>query len=960
MAGSPGTGIQLIGYTTDASYRILVDGIPQAPTSSPTVLASILNLDNTAHEISLTTIISNSSPNQTQSFIVFDKAVIFAPPTSLNSSSIFVRQSLNDSDVSFRGPWHLQTNITIPARSSTTVNDSASAEFNGTAFQIFGTVSPEGGNYTVQLDNSTAQFSAQASFTQENTLLFTASALDPNMPHSVRVVNNGGTLILPLGGFQTFSSGDPNLAPPSQTSTIPSATASVSPGGDLSKAGLAKGTIAALVLAGVLAFLLISGLLFCVFVWRPMKIRQRQARRERRMVQREGSGSGREDVLDIGHNDPGYLDPSPANSAGTRNTRGSQKSNGRSGFHRWKEDLESANGGKVLGALGLVFRHSDSPEDKQSALDDDLGMYGEELRSTKSSSLSSGGGSAQSKKGKGKSRWRRSKKSTHSPSYTIDLPPLSRSREQLESEDVASSSIHRSFSGLTSLTYMSTPNTENSRELSFNAPASQRSNPSPRISTSPNHQRTDSSGILLVPSRFDSHSRSDGASEVDYHSSVVSTHQETDPQVAVHEYEVQSTHPSSRSANDSRGAASLYAREMDRGSVRTYDDGVSVLGPATARAAIRSLSPRTSELIFANSSLDMLVKTVVPQDDGKLPRERLLNDETTHSDNSPDTRARSPYRVEPTKRTSLSASRKSVGLSVRFEDEEHDSLSSDNRKKAKGKEPVRSMDRTLLTPAGLSTGPKATFRLTPQLSIISPISEADSNLTTSFLDLSSSNSNSDSSHRDPSVASQRVTNLKSRWSATTAATGTDPDSHNLGQGSSESPESRVSASPPSSNFPFPVSLPASPHHPEGFKPSPPTSPLWEAASHAAPGQLHTLHPFGVTSNPASPSDSVPMSISDLHFRHSDSENEEVMTATAALGTGGSHLPPHPPLPNSVPPTPTFPPTPSRIATSPSSPGFPNEPLSTPSYIVSRVFPRGRSGSGVDALSPPAHRTFGSS
>lgn len=81
----------------------------------------------------------------------------------------------------------------------------------GTALQIYGTVSPQGGNYTVKLDNVTSQFSANASFIQNNTLLFFASALNTDVAHDVQISNNGGTLILPFNGFVVYSSGDPKL-----------------------------------------------------------------------------------------------------------------------------------------------------------------------------------------------------------------------------------------------------------------------------------------------------------------------------------------------------------------------------------------------------------------------------------------------------------------------------------------------------------------------------------------------------------------------------------------------------------------------------------------------------------------------------------------------------------------------------------------------------------------------------
>ncbi|KAJ4483823.1 hypothetical protein J3R30DRAFT_3698737 [Lentinula aciculospora] len=928
-----GTGIQLFGYATNATYTILLDGSSRDANSTATILASIQNLDNLEHEILLTTIISDTTQNQTSSFIVFDKATILAPPAfdSTTVSSNFTSQSLNDSAISLNGDWDFQNNSVggfSPVYISSNPNDSASAKFNGTALQIFGTVSPQGGNYTIKLDNLITQYSANASFTQNDTLLFVAGALDPNVGHDVQILNNGGILILPFDGFVAFSSQDPNS---STTSTTPS-------GGNLSSDSIPKGTIAALALAGILAFLLISALLFFIFVWRPMKIRHRQARRERHMLAQDASRGGGDAVLNIGRHTPSY-NHSPT---GSRETHRSQKSNSRSGFLRWKREMEAIDGGKVLGALGLVFRHSYSPKEKEPSFLDDDDPYEDGSGSRKSSKHSSGSPTP-STRGKGKSRWT-GKSKQDAPSYTIDLPPLNQSQEQFEQEIpslLVPPAAHTPFSGFTSLTYMSTPDTRNSREFSFNAPPNRLSNVSQSLSRppSPDYGKADSNGALLVHDRFERQTRSEETeSEVDFHSSIVSTHQEPELQVHVQEFEVQSTDVTFSSRRSENRRASMYAREMDRGSVRTNDDGLSVLGPATARAAIRSLSPRTSELAFTNLSIDQLPTSTTQrtEDDARVPRERLISDETLRPQ-SQELLADVDSARRVHRRTTESASRKSARLSVRFEDDAN--VQSSNLEGA-------GAEADLLTvPARVEEGPRTIFRLTPQRPVTSPISEVDSNIATSFLDLSSSNSNSnsDSSRREPSLASQGQ-GLKSRWSATTT---TDFEPHNLRQESSDSQNSGGSASSPSSNFPFPVSLPASPHHPEGFKPSRPVTPSLGSNPQLAPGRLNVhLHPFGITMNPASPSDSVPMSISDLHFRHSDSENDDLSTdPTAGAGT---HLPPHPPLPS---PTPTFP-----LSDAPSHAASPVEALSSPSYIVSRVFPHSRSNSAADPYSQSAQRT----
>jgi hypothetical protein len=87
----------------------------------------------------------------------------------------------------------------------------------GVSVQIFGTTSPASGNYySVLLDNTQSPiFSAASSFTGNNTLLYVASGLAPNVTHQVTVRNEGGgTLQLQSGGFTIFSSGDPMYAMP--------------------------------------------------------------------------------------------------------------------------------------------------------------------------------------------------------------------------------------------------------------------------------------------------------------------------------------------------------------------------------------------------------------------------------------------------------------------------------------------------------------------------------------------------------------------------------------------------------------------------------------------------------------------------------------------------------------------------------------------------------------------------
>jgi hypothetical protein len=81
----PGTGIDLMGTAANASYQLILDGIPTTAYSSDpanTILASFNDLPNSNHTLLLTTNITNTiSPD---SFVTFDKALVtYVPPTGI-------------------------------------------------------------------------------------------------------------------------------------------------------------------------------------------------------------------------------------------------------------------------------------------------------------------------------------------------------------------------------------------------------------------------------------------------------------------------------------------------------------------------------------------------------------------------------------------------------------------------------------------------------------------------------------------------------------------------------------------------------------------------------------------------------------------------------------------------------------------------------------------------------------
>ncbi|KAH7888925.1 hypothetical protein F5I97DRAFT_1925473 [Phlebopus sp. FC_14] len=119
----------------------------------------------------------------------------------------------------------------------------------------------------------------------------------------------------------------------------------------------------------------------------------------------------------------------------------------------------------------------------------------------------------------------------------------------------------------------------------------------------------------------------------------------------------------------------------------------------------------------------------------------------------------------------------------------------------------------------------------------------------------------------------------------------------------------------SSPFPFPVTIPPSLHIPHPFnavherQTSPSPSPLSESIQSVQRLQVPQPSPRETASAANSPTESVPFSVSDIHFRHSVSDYAEVDSRRAS---DASNLPPHPPLPHrdgSQPGTPFTPPPP---------------------------------------------------
>ncbi|KAJ6500189.1 hypothetical protein C8R47DRAFT_1317469 [Mycena vitilis] len=865
-----GTGIKLFGNVTRSSYVVTIDN--QATDASATAdlgnstLLTIDNLADTSHTLTLT--VQTEEPD---SLFQFDRALVSAPPSPNNvSSSNFTEQTLNDTAVAFQGQWSFSDS----SHQSTTAGDSASLHFTGTSFLLRGSISPQAGNYSVTLDNVTTSFSAKSSFSQPDSLLFFASGLDAELDHKLKITNTqqGATLVLPLGGASVWALAESPSSPSSSASSNPSSssasTSAIVPN------GLSSGTIAALVLAGVLLFFVAVCALLYFFLYRPYRRRQQLNRRSPKTTpDRDATSSIL--VVDVAPemesmSKKGFYEDVPV--AGPSRDRTSK----RSGFSKWKDEVEGGLGSWSRGALGIAFRHSDSTGRRDasgSSQDYDLGAISDGYKSTSSSS----NGDYPSK-GKGKdrerSRWsRRSRDKSLSPRFRLDLPmETTRSRSGSNRSNAPSAAADHSV--ISSLSYLSSPSLHPT-----NLPSAP---PSPiRPSPYPNaHSRVGSDGVLLAH-------MDEPRAEQAHQAPRLPPPTTTLPTPPGH---VPPQDPHSLTAT---------SRQDDRGSVREFDadDGRSILGDGSARIALRSLSPRTSESEHraarskrrAKEKKDKPLRSSPLANPHRDPPSFERSAESGLNTNL-SLRSTSPFQVDFDHPDRSRAARLSTQSRVRFEGVALAAEANDQG----GHDQASGSLGTDENPRQPPRPPQAPFRLT---------ASTDHLRDTSFLDFSSdgsirsrSNDYSSSSRsynsRGPSGHSHwssggnsNVASLvpppqpRSRWSATTAPS-SDFQHDASRNGSSDS------------NFPFPVSLPASPHHPEGTFMQPPPSTADRPGPHDSMLSSLNAHPTSLLSEiPTSPTDSdVPMSISDIHFRNSDNDEPN-----------GSHrqstvLPSHPPLP----------------------------------------------------------------
>ncbi|KAH9484874.1 hypothetical protein JR316_0001776 [Psilocybe cubensis] len=948
-----GTGIQLQGNVTLASYSVTIDGQSVSVNTDSTqtgsnVLVNMQGLEDVAHNITLTAQIPQGQNPPNSSMLVFDKAIITSSSIPVSSNTSFRQDIVVDNDIAFLGRWSFEQ---IPTGSSfhtsSTVGDRAMATFNGTALLIRGTTSPGAANYSVTLDNVTNSFSARSSFTDYESLLFFASGLDPNAMHSVEVRNQGGgELSLLVDGFSTFVSYKqvshrlPLLSFTNLSRSLPVPPDSSPTAGATSNMSFPKGTIAAFVLAGILAFILLAGFLFFFLWYRPR--RRRSGQQVHHFVttglEDNSKGGGIDNANTTGEGNYGKGEPfeelSPISPVVDN-----QRLSGMSGFARWRREAVRGSFGGM--SLPLHFRHSGSAEEKSPE------TIQERPRSEQSFPTSSDSSAKRKARAKSKGKARQITGRSWSPSFTLDLPLQQQGHRQSAGQNSAR---------ITSMGHLSSFVAAEPSPQALRNPAP----PSYAMSVSNSGSTQDFNHINNSISN--STSASDPSAGIPSgprsvsHSPVNVSYPRTHFRENSHGFLLHEGEPSSDpdSQEDTYAHQQLTGPEVipmrpltryDGVSVTT-EDNPSITEPSTMRQVLRSLSPRTSEAPQRQPQWrenrtrhSVLVPPSVESPSVHVPPEH----EQAEEQNKPELKIR-PLPRPPASSTSEEdvEVKDGVFLSVRATSPFHVDFDSRSARLASdessdgayatastGKnastQPTGSPRRlpvppTVQMPEFIQGTSRLPFRLTPikfprPLMSTSPQSsskqpsEGHSDGVTSFLDLTVSREGSMRSRSIFTGSDQEkvinegrlslpgVTEPRSRWSNTTVpsiATNLPPAPANDSSGESQKLSPSEGLSTDSSTFPIAVqvNIPPSPHHIMDYNlPQARHSRTSRVSGFTQAGDHLHIHPH--LEDMDSPTESIPISVSDLHFRHSDSED---LSQRNTVVEG----PTHPPLPgNSV-------------------------------------------------------------
>ncbi|TFL04573.1 hypothetical protein BDV98DRAFT_602015 [Pterulicium gracile] len=882
-----GTGVQLLGTSIRANYSVILDDSPlPVDQDAQNVLAQVTGLPYQQHLVTL--ILHKGS---SISSVSFDKAVITSDFVPEHNSRRPPPPPHEVQRVEFVGDW-AQRNVpsleeTSVYHCSHTAGDRTIVAFAGSSFFLTGASSPSAGAFSVTLDkNITTTLSATSSFLNPDTLLYYVGGLDAAVPHELEILNvNGSEMYIKSDGFSSAPSVTRTHWLARQLSNDTSAEAPPD-------TGYPGGTIAALVLAGILIFIIVTSSLFYFMVHRPRQRRRAQDRRT--FVNEPKSGVFEQPTL--------FRDSSSR----------------RRGFDKWRHDVEVGLGLGTLASFGLSFRQSseDGPHSRRSTAsttDDD--EYADDVPLSSKSETTSTRSSerARRKMAKGKMKaftgsWRNSKSASRHNGRTRSLssPPnpygseLSHNGDGTESVYFAPIYKGKVVEATTYPTHF-VPATTASSVISHPFSGQARP-PQPLDIPTVNIQSPTEDGSPLFSNRS----------------------------------------PPRRSPATVHGASPLTSAALnpregsgDDGSVIEADSlGGEMNVSTTTQVALRGLSPRTSEVMPRNFHV---IPPLGPRsspsrhsDSKDLPRlpspapsssqhsspidKPIFNLRSAHSSSEvlylgemSRKKTPSPRQDSTEERRSGSkekdatngggSRRTSTGLSVRFSAQ----VDEQKAEKGKGKDPSETT-----RPDRERTGVLKPFAKRRHLD--QPPS--------SFLDLDSSSSGG--STRSPSNGSSlgnpQRGREQSRWSNTTASyslsghplqsqwsstiVSSSPSVVDDSQTNSHRmqdvplPDSGVvlDLSPQSSNstgnpFPYPISLPPSPHHPEHILQMQQAQAALGLHAHADSelGNSTYLNPGGV---PTSPTDSLPTTVSEIQFRHNSFSEEGY----------GAHPPPHPRLP----------------------------------------------------------------
>ena len=712
--------------------------------------------------------------------------------------------------------------------------------------------------------------------------------------------------------------------------------------------GFSKGTIAAFVLAGILAAIIFLSLIYYFFSYRPRK-------RQRRLLAESENWNPKEreaGVIDIGPEVDKTADAGSANEP--------DRDSGGIGFSRWKRGAVDGSPGEL--SLPIRFRRSNSLNEKLASPMNDV-------RSEELSDLGTNSSAKLKDKSKSKGKARQMFGRSWSPSRMFDIN-LSRRVQHLSANTAVSTFIAAdppTPKNVAPPSYAASVSIRDSRSTT-NAnvakSSSNRSMPSVPHSVSlfPDDQdrsyppqKQDSTGAILLPQ------------------GELNSEQDSSADSSPHRLKLPQAIPMNTLSRVDRGSG--------------IEDNVDDTLPTSLQQAIRSFSPRPVRHPYANQDEDS-IQTPSPRNDNFLEDAALtmLPESPTNNDDLVEVRdgvflgvsPSSPFQVTfdhlPTTSDKSNSGELSY-VSTPFVSKPAVNLPSSSSEKLNpddGTGPMQTSSEFLQGPSNMR------FRLTPltipptvAVDPPSKSSNGDSEGVMSFLDFSSSREGSLASRSIWSEERRRSNldppvELKSRWSNTTVPSLKSKSSHygNNSNGGDSSHKTSEPQSVHSSTYPIPihVSIPStSDHSIKSARPS--------RISGLTGDNLHVHPPFESLESPTE-STSIPLSaVSELHFRQSVSEenvgfNSRRTTESSLVFVSSSHPPPLPTRPDENTPRPFDPsilvnrvlglsshPTMTAHApatTTTATSVYPSPPISSLSPFVS---PHTSRNSGTDSLGP---------